>query len=131
MTAQIIEKNGKPEYAVVPIDEYQQLLEVEEDLDELIAFDSAVREMEAGYDELVPQGIAKRLVSGDERPLKIWREYRGLTQADLAAQAGLSQAQIAQMESGKREGKVLVLRKLADVLKIDLDDLVPARGDNR
>jgi len=131
MTAQIIEKNGKPEYAVVPIDEYQQLLEVEEDLDELIAFDSAVREMEAGYDELVPQGIAKRLVSGDERPLKIWREYRGLTQTDLAAQAGLSQAQIAQMESGKREGKVLVLRKLADVLKIDLDDLVPARGDNQ
>jgi len=131
MTAQIIEKNGKPEYAVVPIDEYQQLLEVEEDLDELIAFDSAVREMEAGYDEFVPQGIAKRLVSGNERPLKIWREYRGLTQTDLAAQAGLSQAQIAQMESGKREGKVLVLRKLADVLKIDLDDLVPARGDNR
>lgn len=130
MTAQIIEKNGKPEYAVVPITEYQQLLEVAEDLDELIAFDSAVREMEAGYDELVPQGIAKRLVSGNERPLKIWREYRGLTQTDLAAQAGLSQAQIAQMESGKREGKVLVLRKLADVLKIDLDDLVPARGEN-
>jgi DNA-binding XRE family transcriptional regulator len=130
MTAQIIEKNGKPEYAVVPIAEYQQLLEVAEDLDELIAFDSAVREMEAGYDELVPQGIAKRLVSGNERPLKIWREYRGLTQTDLAAQAGLSQAQIAQMESGKREGKVLVLRKLADVLKIDLDDLVPARDEN-
>jgi len=62
--------------------------------------------------------------------LKIWREYRGLTQTDLAAQAGLSQAQIAQMESGKREGKVLVLRKLADVLKIDLDDLVPARDEN-
>jgi len=130
MTAQIIEKNGKPEYAVVPIAEYQQLLEVAEDLDELIAFDSAVREMEAGYDDLVPQGIAKRLVSGNERPLKIWREYRGLTQTDLAAQAGLSQAQIAQMESGKREGKVLVLRKLADVLKIDLDDLVPARGED-
>ena len=130
MTAQIIEKNGKPEYAVVPIAEYQQLLEVAEDLDELIAFDSAVREMEAGYDDLVPQGIAKRLVSGNERPLKIWREYRGLTQTDLAAQAGLSQAQIAQMESGKREGKVLVLRKLADVLEIDLDDLVPARGED-
>ncbi len=124
MTAQIIKKNGKPEYAVVPIDEYQALLEVAEDLDELLAFDSAVREMEVGYEELVPHEIAKRLVSG-ERPLKVWREYRGLTQAALAAQGGISQGQIAQMESGKREGKVSVIRKLADVLKVDLDDLVP------
>jgi DNA-binding XRE family transcriptional regulator len=127
MTVQIIKKDGKPEYAVVPIDEYHRLLEVAEDLEELVAFDSAVREMEAGYDELVPQGIAKRLVSGGERPLKIWREYRGLTQADLASKAGISQAQIAQMESGKREGKVAVIRKLADALKVDLDDLVPGQ----
>ena len=50
----------------MPIDEYQQLLEVAEDLDDLLAFDSAVSEMKAGYDELVPQEIAKRLVSGSE-----------------------------------------------------------------
>jgi DNA-binding XRE family transcriptional regulator len=125
MTAQIIKKNGKPEYAVVPIDEYQALLEGAEDLDELLAFDRAVREMEVGYHELVPHEIAKRLVSG-ESPLKVWREYRGLTQAALAARGGISQGQIAQMESGKREGKVSVIRKLADVLAVDLDDLVPA-----
>jgi len=127
MTTQIINKDGKPEYAVVPIDEYHALLEVAEDLDDLVAFGSAVREMEVGYHELVPHEIAKRLVSGGQRPLKVWREHRGLTQADLATQAGISQAQIAQMESGKREGKVSVLRKLADALEIDLDDLVPAR----
>ncbi len=130
MTAQFIRKAGKPEYAVVPIDEYQQLLEAAEDLDELIAFDSAVREMQAGYDELVPQDIAKRLMSGDERPLKVWREYRGLTQTDLATKAGISQGQVAQMESGKRAGKVSVIRKLASALDVDLDDLVPAGGDN-
>ena len=128
MTTQIIKKDGKPEYAVVPIDKYHALLQVAEELDELVAFDSAVREMEAGYDELVPHKIAKRLVSGVERPLKIWREYRGLTQVDLATRAGISQAQIAQMEGGKREGKVSVLRKLADALKVDMDDLVPPKA---
>lgn len=125
MSAQIIKKDGKPEYAVVPIDEYQVLLQASEDLDELLAFDNAVREMQAEYSDLVPHEIAKRLVSG-ERPLKVWREYRGLTQVELAAQANLSQGQIAQMESGKREGKVSVLRKLAQILEVNLDDLVPA-----
>ncbi len=36
MSAQIIEKNGKPEFAVVPIDEYQLLLEKAEELDDLV-----------------------------------------------------------------------------------------------
>ncbi len=124
MSAQIIEKNGKAEFAVVPIDEYNLLLEKAEELDDVTAFDKAMHELEVGQDELVPAEIAKRLVSGKERPLKVWREFRGITQAQLAEQAGISQGQVALIEGGKREGKVLVLKSLANALAVDLDDLV-------
>lgn len=124
MSAQIIEKNGKAEFAVIPIDEYKLLLEKAEELDDVTAFDKAMHELEVGKDELVPAEIAKRLVSGKESPLKVWREFRGMTQEKLAEQAGISQGQVALIEGGKREGNVSVLKGLANALKVDLDDLV-------
>ena len=48
MSAQIIEKNGKAEFAVVPIDEYNLLLEKAEELDDVTAFDKAMHELFSG-----------------------------------------------------------------------------------
>lgn len=125
MSAQIIEKDGKAEFAVVPIDEYTALLEKAEDLDDVVAYDKAVAELEAGEDELIPAEFADRLMDGDEHPLKVWREFRGLTQEQLAERAeGVSQAQIAQIETGARQGTVAVLKSLAGMLDVALDDLV-------
>ena len=124
MSAQIIEKNGKAEFAVVPIDEYNLLLEKAEELDDVTSFDKAMHELEIGQDELVPAEVARRLVGSKESPLKVWREFRGMTQVQLAEQTGISQGQVALIEGGKREGKVSVLKDLANALNVDLDDLV-------
>ena len=124
MSAQIIEKNGKPEFAVVPIEEYNLLLEKAEELDELTAYDKAMHELELGQDELIPAEIAKRLTGGKESLVKVWRQFRGMTQKQLALQAGISQSQVALIETGKREGKVSVLKHLAQALEVNLDDLV-------
>ena len=123
MSAQIIEKNGKAEFAVVPIDEYNLLLEKAEELDDVTAFDKAMHELDAGQDEWVPAEVAKRLLGSKESPLKVWREFRGMTQKQLAEQTGIS-GQVALIEGGKREGKVSVLKDLANALNVDLDDLV-------
>lgn len=124
MSTQIIEKNGKPEFAVVPIDEYKLLLEKAEELDDVSSFDRAIYELDVGNDELIPADIAKKLIAKKENPMKVWREFRGMTQGRLAEQAGISQGQVALIEGGKREGTVAVLKKLANALNVDLDDLV-------
>ena len=124
MSAQSIEKNGKAEFAVVPIVEYNLLLEKADELDDVTAFDKAMHELGIGQDELVPAEVARRLVGSQESPLKVWREFRGMTQEQLAEQAGISQGQVALIEGGKREGKVSVLKALANALNVDLDDLV-------
>lgn len=43
---------------------------------------------------------------------------------DLAAAAGVSAPFISEIESGKKDGSVSVMKKIADVRKVDLDDLV-------
>jgi DNA-binding XRE family transcriptional regulator len=81
------------------------------------------RDIAAGDDEVVPADIVRRLVAGENK-VKVWRSHRGLSGRDLAAAAGVSAPFISEIESGKKDGSVSVMKKVADVLKVDLDDLV-------
>ena len=123
---QVIEKDGLPEYAVVPIDLYYRLLELAEDAEDIRAADRELRGLAAGEDELVPAEVAHRLLQDEQQALRIWREYRGLSQVELAARSGVQQGYIAQIETGKCIGGIGTLNKLATVLDISIDDLAPA-----
>ena len=122
MKVQIIEKNRKPEWAVIPYREYRRLSEAAEMAEDVRDFDEAVSRDE----ETVPRAVVQRLVMG-EQPVKVWREYRGLTQAALARAARITPAYLSQIETGVREGSVRVLTALARTLQVDVEDLV-ARG---
>jgi ribosome-binding protein aMBF1 (putative translation factor) len=74
-------------------------------------------------EELVPAEVVYALLDGENR-VRVWREYRGLSQAHLAEQAGTSADFLSQLEAGKRDGTADVLSKLAAILDISLDDLV-------
>jgi DNA-binding XRE family transcriptional regulator len=120
---QIIERDGKPEWAVIPYAEYERLQALAEEAEDVRAYDQAVRALGAG-EETVPAEVVRRLVAG-ENPLRVWREHRGLTQVELAQRAGVGQPYIAMLEAGERKGSVARLRVLARVLGLDVDDLVP------
>ena len=123
MSVQIIANNGVPEYAVVPIADYRALIEKAELLDDVAAFDKAEAALAAGEDELVPSDIAASLLA-NVNAVKVWREHRGMSQVVLAEAAGLSQAYIAQIETGKREGRIDAYKAIASALGVDIDDLV-------
>ena len=110
------------EMVTIPLDEYQALKTAAEMLDDLRAFDRARAALETGEEELVPADVVKRMIAG-ERPLRVWRDYRGLTQMQLAAASGVNRVQIANIESGAKKGSVDTLKKLADALGIAVDDL--------
>jgi DNA-binding XRE family transcriptional regulator len=92
-------------------------------LDDVAAFDRAEAALAAGEDELVPAAIVDSLLA-NVNAVKVWREYRGMSQATLADAAGLSQAYIAQIETGKREGRIDAYRAIANVLEVNIDDLL-------
>ncbi|TCM39135.1 helix-turn-helix transcriptional regulator [Novosphingobium sp. ST904] len=111
------------EMVTIPLEEYQALQEAAEDLADLRASERVKAAVERGEDEYVPAELVKRILAG-ESPLRVWREYRGLTQLALSAATGVNRVQIAQIEGGKRIGSVQTLKNLAEHLGVTVDDLI-------
>lgn|GEM_PF-716066 len=82
-----------------------------------------VRDIAAGDDEVVPAEVVRCLVAG-EKKVKVWHSHRGLSGRDLAVAAGVSARLVSEIESGKQDASLSVRKKIAEVLKVDLDDLV-------
>lgn len=122
MKAQIIEKDGHPEFAVIPYADYQHFLELLEDEADARVVAEFHEAYTAGREFLVPEGILRRELAG-ESPIKLWREHRGLTQQELADRAGISKPYLSQIEGGKRQGTVETLSALARSLDVPLDAL--------
>ena len=76
---QVVERDGKPEWAVLPYDAYVQLVEESEMLQDVRDYDAVKTAIKQGKEELVPGEVTFALLDG-ENPVKVWREYRGLTQ---------------------------------------------------
>jgi DNA-binding XRE family transcriptional regulator len=120
---QIIETPQGERLAVLPLAEYERLQETAEALEDVRAYDEVTRQLETGEEELMPHEYVVRMVEG-ESPVRVWREFRGLKVRELAAAAGISGPFLSQIESGEREGSVDSLRKIAEVLRVTIDDLV-------
>ena len=91
-----------------------------EDIMDIIAYDDAKSK---GNGELFPIELSERLING-ESPLRIYREYRGFTQTQLATKVDLTQATIAELEKGKQKGSIETWKTLSIALNVDIDDLV-------
>lgn len=124
MSVEIIQRDGE-RYAVMPYEEYRELLETLEEARDVALIDEFYERLGRGDEELIPADVVHRMIDG-ENPVRVWREHRGLTQQALADKAGISKNYLSQIESGKRDGRVRVLQALAQVLNVDLDDLVSA-----
>lgn len=123
MSVKILEANGKPAFAVLPYDEYQALRELAEDAADAAALLRFAKRYSKGQEETFPSIIVDRLLAG-ESPLRVWREHRGLTAAQLAAAVKVTPAHVSKLESGDGNPSLAVLRRLAKVLDVELDVLV-------
>lgn len=104
----------------IPRQEFDALVAAKEMLEDIEAYDHAVAVKADGY----PHDIVKRIIMGGEQPILVFREWRGLAQAELARRAGLHRAQVHDIESGKRRGSVDTLKKIAAALGVSLDLIV-------
>jgi len=89
---------------------------------DILDFDEAMKDIEQG-EELVPSEVVYAILDGGN-PVRVWREYRGYTQDELAKAAGISKPYLSQIETGKRRGTAKVLAAIAKALDLDLDDIV-------
>ena len=108
---------------VMPEEEYERLLDAADESAAVAAVERFERRLGAGEEELLPSEFVDRILDGENKILA-WREYRGLSAKALAETAGITQAYLSQIESGKRDGTVGTMKRIAEALKVTIDDLV-------
>jgi DNA-binding XRE family transcriptional regulator len=121
MRIETITRKGK-EFAVIPLQDLRRLMDDAEMLFDVKAYDAAKARLEDGEDEMIPLEITERRLRG-EAPLRIWREYRELTQEQLAKAAKVSRALIAAIETQRKTGSVSTWKKLGAALDVGWEQL--------
>lgn len=93
--------DGEPAFVVVPNHEFMRRFSQE--------------------DSLIPHAVVSATVDGAS-PMKAWREYLRLTQAEVAARMGVTRAAYAQIESAGRPRKASIAR-VATAFRITSEQL--------
>jgi DNA-binding Xre family transcriptional regulator len=103
---QIIEgRDGKPLFAVIPYKEYKELI------------DRRDREV------TIPHKVVGLNVIEGKSMVRAWREYKKITQKEMAAKMEISQAACSQMEKPDANLRRSTLEKIASALDISVDQL--------
>ena len=95
--------DGNPAFVVMPYAEFSRLYEKAE--------------------KLVPHEIVDAVIIDNATPVHAWREHLGLTQAEVAKRMGITQAAFAQMESQKANPRKATLKRVAEALGINIEQL--------
>jgi DNA-binding XRE family transcriptional regulator len=114
MTKQFITQGGKAAFVVVPIEEWRRIEAVLEDrIDE-----AALRAFRRDRGETFPDAVVDSILDGGH-PIRVLRDHRGLTQAQLAKAAGTSAVYLSQIERGARRAGRKLIAKLAKALNVE------------
>lgn len=106
-------------YVLLEENRYQTMLDIVEDR---ITAEQLKALAHAAQEERLPHEMVKRLC--EENPLRVWREYRGFSGRKLAAAAGISSAYLSDIENGNKDGSISVLKRIAEILRVDVDDII-------
>ena len=120
MNVQIIEKNGKPEWAVIPYAEYQKLQEAFEDAEDINDIEENLKAIREGKEITIPGEVTFAILEG-VNPIRAWREYKTIKMNELAKKVSISSAYLSQIENGKRNPTIDTLRAIAKELSIDIE----------
>ena len=106
MKHDLLHIQGKP-YVLVPLHEYRMM--------------SSENGQAAAQ---LPDDVLDEIHAAQSSPIKILRKYRGLTQAELADNVGISRPYLTEIETGKKQGSVKAIRAIAETLDVSTGLLV-------
>ena len=123
MSIQVIEKNGKPEWAVIPYDEYIKIQELIEDIEDKKDIEEYFELLKGGEEQIIPSEVTFAILQG-VNPIRAWREYKQIKVKELAKRAGITPSYLSQIETGKRNPTIDTLKAIAEALAIDVEMLI-------
>jgi len=123
MSVQIIEKDGKPEWVVIPFSEYKRLQEALEDTEDTKDIKETLKALREGKEMTIPAEVTFAIIDG-VNPVRAWREHKQIKMNELAKRAGISAAYLSQIEKNKRNPTINTLKAIAKELQVDIEVLI-------
>jgi DNA-binding XRE family transcriptional regulator len=112
---------AKDDEVILRRSEYDDLMRRLEDLEDGGTVERVKKEKSRRY---VPVEVVRRLISGEESKVKVWREHRGLTLRALAEEARIAPAYLSEIETRKKPGSVKAIAALARTLDVQIEALI-------
>ncbi|MBZ9725631.1 helix-turn-helix transcriptional regulator [Mesorhizobium sp. B2-4-13] len=109
--------------AILPLADYESLVEAAEDVADIQTYDQIKQKIAAGEEELIPAAVVNRILDGENK-IRVWREHRGISARDLAEKTEISAGYLSQIETGTRDGSFDTIKRIAAALNVSVDDLV-------
>src|SRR3989304_4849173 len=106
---QTIDYQGNPAFVLVPWDDFKRIRP-------LLQGDNI---RSTG----IPQAVVEAHILRAVPMIRAWREHIGITQRELAARIGVSQAAIAKLEKPNAKPRRATLQKIAEALGISIENL--------
>ena len=124
---QFIKTAGGEELAILPRREYERLarLVADEDIGTARVVRNARKKIASGLEVMLPKAVVDRLAA-HENPIRVLREWRAMTQDELAAVVEITQGYLSDLEAGKRKGPVALHQKISRELGVPIDLLLTA-----
>ncbi len=122
----LLDAHGRPQYAVLPIEDYWALTGDPGDRGSASPQDAEPKDP-LGRDAPpveVPPEVAEAVAQG-LHPIAAWRSYRGLTQEILAGWIGFEEEDIAYFEENDAVPTVEILQMIANALDVPIQALLP------
>lgn len=123
MNVQIIEKNGRPEWAVIPYKEFEVIQKAIEDAEDIRDIEENLRGIQKNKETVIPGEITFAILDGGN-PIRVWREYKKIKLNELAKIVGISASYLSQIENGKRNPTIDTLKLIATALRVDPEVLI-------
>jgi len=89
----ISDAEGKPQFVVLPVDEYERLISTAGE------WESVPYVASNDDDETIPHEVVSIMVEQDVSLLAAWRIYRNMSQYDVAEKLSTTQSAVSQWES--------------------------------
>ena len=116
---------GQPEFVILPIAEYEDLIMKASPFDDENAEEWENIPVEASEDgnELIPNDVVNMMFEQEVSLLAAWRIYRSLSQAEVAKHTGLTQSAISQAERKESKPQKKTREKLAKIYQCKPEQL--------
>ena len=107
------------EYVFMPLNDFTKIKEALEDATDLANAEYIKTQLITGKEETFPSSVLDKIIDDNISPIKVFREYRGITIDELANKLKRTSKYVISLENNSSKCSNKTLSKIASILNVN------------